>query len=77
MGKKHPYYGKSMSISFSDFPHTMCFVAFSYTVGNLWGNPCISHMMTPVNFLLCVMLRKKLKESFNITCGGKQNSIMS
>ena len=28
MGKKHPYYGKSMSISFPDFPHTMGFVHF-------------------------------------------------
>ena len=45
MGKKHPYYGKSMSINFPDFPHTMGFVAFSHTVGNLWGNPCISHML--------------------------------
>ena len=45
MGKKHPYYGKSTSINFPDFPHTKGFVAFSFTVGNLWGNPCISHMM--------------------------------
>ena len=43
--KKHPYYGKSMGISFPDFPYTMGFVAFSCTVGNLWGNPCISHML--------------------------------
>ena len=43
--KKHPYYGKSMSISFPNFPHTICFAAFSYTVGNLWDNPCISHML--------------------------------
>ena len=45
MGEKHPYYGKNMSISFPDFPHTMGFVAFSHIVGNLWGNPCISHML--------------------------------
>ena len=45
MGKKHPYYGKSMSINFPDFPHTKGFIAFSRTVGNLWGNPCISHML--------------------------------
>ena len=45
MGKKHPYHGKSMSIHFPDFPHIMGFVAFSRTVGNLWGNPCISHML--------------------------------
>ena len=36
-GKQHPYYGKSMIIDFPDFPHTMRFVAFSHTVGNLWG----------------------------------------
>ena len=45
MGKKHPYYGKSMRINFPDFSHTMGFVAFSHTVGNLWENPCISRMM--------------------------------
>ena len=45
MGKKHPYYGKSMSINFPDFPYTMGFVAFSRTVRNLWGNPCIFHML--------------------------------
>ena len=45
MGKKHPYYGKSMSISFPDFPHTMGFVTFSRAVENLWGNPYISHML--------------------------------
>ena len=52
MGKNHPYFGKSMSINFPDFPHTMRFIAFFRTVGNLWGNPCISHMMTLVNFFL-------------------------
>ena len=45
MGEKHLYCGKSMGINFPDFPHTMVFFAFSHTVGNLWGNPCISHMM--------------------------------
>ena len=40
MGKKHPCYGKSMSINFPDFSHTMGFVAFSRTVGNLEVNPC-------------------------------------
>ena len=40
MGKKHPCYGKSMSINFPDFSHTMGFVAFSRTVGNLQVNPC-------------------------------------
>ena len=62
MGKKHPYYGKSMSISFPDFPHTMGFVAFSRTVGNLWGNPCISHMMTSVNFFLWYLVFCQCKQ---------------
>ena len=50
--KKHPCYGKSMVIDFLGFPHTIGFVVFSRTVGNLWRNPCISHMMTSVNFFL-------------------------
>ena len=29
MGKKHPYYGKSMSTNFPGSPHTMGFVGFS------------------------------------------------
>ena len=45
MGKRHPYYEKSMSIDFPDFPHTMGFVAFSCNVENLWRNPYISHML--------------------------------
>ena len=45
MGKKHPYYGKSMIINFPDFPHTVGFLAFSCTVEDLWGNPYISHML--------------------------------
>ena len=52
MGKKHPYYGKSMSINFQDFPHTMGFIAFFHTVGNLWRNPRISQMMALVIFFL-------------------------
>ena len=52
MRKKHPYYGKSMSINLPGFPHTMGFAAFSRTVENLCGNPCIPHMMTLVNFFL-------------------------
>ena len=35
MGKKHPYYRKSMSIDFPDFLHTIGFVEFSRTVENL------------------------------------------
>ena len=45
MGKKQSCYGKSMVIDFPGFTHTIGFVAFSHTVGNLWGNPCISHML--------------------------------
>ena len=63
-GKKHSYYGKSMSISFPDFPHTMGFVAFSGTVGNIWGNPCISLMMTLVNFFLCLKMHSLTKMLF-------------
>ena len=40
-------YGYCMVIDFSDFPHTMGFVQFSRTVGNLQGNTCISHMLFP------------------------------
>ena len=28
MGKKHPYYGKSMSINLPGFPHTVGFVGY-------------------------------------------------
>ena len=56
MGKKHPYCGKSMSINFPDFPHTIGFVAFSLTVGDWWENPCISHMMSLVVFFLWLLL---------------------
>ena len=45
MAKKHPYYGKSITIDFPDFLHTMGFVIFFRTEENLWGNPCISHML--------------------------------
>ena len=45
MGKKHPYYGKSITIDFPDFLHTMGFVVFFRTEENIWGNPCISHML--------------------------------
>ena len=34
-----------MAIYFPDFSPTIGFVAFSRTVGNLWRNPCISHML--------------------------------
>ena len=75
MGKKHPHYGKSMIIDFPDFSHTMGFVAFSRTVGNLWGNPCISNMMTLVNFflwLLCFRLMIRSETSSIVKkCGAK------
>ena len=45
MAKKHPYYGKSITIDFPDFLHTMGFVIFFRTEENLWGNPCIPHML--------------------------------
>ena len=48
--KKHPSYKKS--INFSDFLHTMGFVAISCTAENWWENPCIFHMMTLINFFL-------------------------
>ena len=53
MGKKHSYYEKIMIVHFQDFPHTMDFVSFTRIVGNLWGNPCISDMLTSVNFFSC------------------------
>ena len=45
MGKNQPYYGKSMSTNFPGLSYTMGFLAFPRTMENLWGNPCISHMM--------------------------------
>ena len=45
IGQKHPCHGRSMVIDFLDFPHTMGFVEFSRTVGNVQGKPCISHML--------------------------------
>ena len=53
MGKKYPYYGKSMITNFPGFPHTMGFVAFSRTMVNWWENSCISHIMRFVKFFLC------------------------
>ena len=34
-----------MPTNFLGSPHTMSFVAFSRTMRNWWGNPCISHML--------------------------------
>ena len=45
MWKNHPCYGKSISTNFPGSPHSKGFVAFSRTMRNWWGNPCISHMM--------------------------------
>ena len=38
MEKTNPYYEKSMSISFLNFPHTMAFVAFPRTM-EMYGEP--------------------------------------
>ena len=45
MGKNHLCYGKGMSTNFPGSPHWKGFVTFSHTMRNLWGNPCISHML--------------------------------
>ena len=45
MGTNHPYYGKSVSTNFPGSPNTKGFVAFSHTIKNWWGHPCISHML--------------------------------
>ena len=45
MGKKYPYYGKSMITNFPGPSHLMCFVAISRTTDNWWKDSCISHMM--------------------------------
>ena len=55
MGKKDPYYGKSMSSNFPGSPHTMGFIGyyrepmvlavFSHVMVNWWENTCISHVM--------------------------------
>ena len=45
IGRKQPYYRKSMSTNFPGSPRSNGFVAFSCTMGNWWGHPCISHMM--------------------------------
>ena len=37
MGKKHPYFGKSMSTNFPGSLHTKGFVAFSRTMRNWMG----------------------------------------
>ena len=61
MGEKHPYYRKSMSISFPDFPNAMSFLAFSRTVGNLWENPGISRMITLVIFFPVIASQQSIK----------------
>ena len=45
MRKNHPYYGKSTITNFPGSPRTMDFIAFSWTMRNWWGNPCVSHML--------------------------------
>ena len=45
MGKKHPYYGKSMGTDFPGFAHLMFFAESFHTTGNLLEKPYISHVM--------------------------------
>ena len=56
-GKKAPRLWEKYDYQFPRLPHTMGFVAFSCTVGNLWGNPCTSHMMASVKFFLWDLLK--------------------
>ena len=62
-GKKAPILWEKYEYQFPRLSHTMGFVAFSCTVGNLWGNPCTSHMMTSINFFLCELSDKFLAEN--------------
>ena len=43
-GKKASIKWEKHEHQFPRFSPTMTFVAFSCTMGNWWGNPCISHM---------------------------------
>ena len=61
MGKKAPILWEKYDYRFPRLPHTMGFVAFSRTVGNLWGNPCTSHMLISVNFFLCYLASEKAR----------------
>ena len=61
MGKKAPILWEKYDYRFPRLPHTMGFVAFSRTVGNLWGNPCTSDMMISVNFFLCYLASEKVR----------------
>ena len=45
MERNHPYYGKSVNTNFSGSPHSKGFVAFSHTMRNWRGDPCISYMI--------------------------------
>ena len=45
-GENPPILWESMSTNFPGSPHIIGFAALSRTMGNWWGNPCISHMMT-------------------------------
>ena len=44
-GEKPPILWEKYEYQFPRFTHTKGFVAFSRTMRNWWGNPCISHMM--------------------------------
>ena len=45
VGKKNPYYGKSMNINFLDFPYTVGFVAFTHSMRYWCENQRISHVV--------------------------------
>ena len=55
-GKKAPILWGKYDYRFPRLPHTIGFVAFSRTVGNLWGNLCTSHIMTSFNCFLCYLV---------------------
>lgn len=43
-GKKYSYFGEGM-VTNAGSPNSMDFAAFSYAMGNRWGNPFISLVM--------------------------------
>ena len=45
MEENFQYFGESIGPNFLSSPNSKDFTALSYTMGNWWGNTCISHMM--------------------------------
>ena len=45
MEEQYLYVGESMGTNFPSFPNSVDLAAFSYAVGNWWGNPCIFQVM--------------------------------